>query len=43
MRFTKDNPLRVGTDCSGIEAPIMALKNLNIPFRHEFSSEIDKH
>jgi len=43
MRFTKDNPLRVGTDCSGIEAPIMALKNLNIPFSHEFSSEIDKH
>ena len=35
--------LRVGTDCSGIEAPIMALKQLKIPFRHEFSSEIDKH
>ena len=35
--------LRVGTDCSGIEAPIMALKQLKIPFYHEFSSEIDKH
>lgn len=34
-------PLRVGTDCSGIEAPIQALKQLNIPFVHEFSSEID--
>jgi len=34
--------LRVGTDCSGIEAPIQALKNLKIPFRHVFSSEIDK-
>lgn len=35
--------LRVGTDCSGIEAPIIALKQLKIPFSHEFSSEIDKH
>ena len=43
MRFTKENPLRVGTDCSGIEAPIMALRKLKVPFSHEFSSEIDKH
>ena len=35
--------LRVGTDCSGIEAPIQALKQLKIPFRHVFSSEIDKY
>ncbi len=35
--------LRVGTDCSGIEAPIQALKKLNIPFKHEFSSDIDKN
>ena len=34
--------LRVGTDCSGIEAPIQALRQLGIPFRHVFSSEIDK-
>jgi DNA (cytosine-5)-methyltransferase 1 len=34
--------LRVGTDCSGIEAPIEALKQLKIPFKHIFSSEIDK-
>ncbi len=34
--------IRVGTDCSGIEAPIQALKNLGIPFSHEFSSDIDK-
>jgi site-specific DNA-cytosine methylase len=33
--------LRVGTDCSGMEAPIQALKNLNIDFKHIFSSEID--
>lgn len=37
------NIIRVGTDCSGIEAPIQALKNLKIPFVHEFSSEIDKY
>lgn len=34
--------LRVGTDCSGIEAPIQALKRTRIPFHHVFSSEIDK-
>ena len=34
--------LRVGTDCSGIDAPIEALKQLNIPYTHIFSSEIDK-
>jgi DNA (cytosine-5)-methyltransferase 1 len=34
--------LKIGTDCSGIEAPIQALLQLNIPFIHEFSSEIDK-
>lgn len=34
--------LRVGTDCSGMEAPIMALRMLGIPFVHEFSSEIDR-
>lgn len=43
MRFTKENPLRVGTDCSGIEAPIMALRQLKVPFSHEFSSETDRH
>ena len=41
--MTKQNPLRIGTDCSGIDAPIMALKQLKIPFSHEFSSEIDEH
>jgi DNA (cytosine-5)-methyltransferase 1 len=34
--------MRVGTDCSGIEAPIQALIGLKIPFTHEFSSDIDK-
>jgi DNA (cytosine-5)-methyltransferase 1 len=35
--------LRVGTDCSGIEAPIQALIQLKIPFEHVFSSDIDKY
>lgn len=35
--------LRVGTDCSGIEAPIYALQQLGVDFCHEFSSDIDRH
>lgn len=33
----------VGTDCSGIEAPIQALKQLKIPHNHVFSSDIDEN
>ena len=33
--------LRVGTDCSGIDAPIQALMNLRIPFVHVFSNDTD--
>ena len=40
--YRKKSTLRVGTDCSGIEAPIQALKQLGIQFRHLFSSEIDR-
>lgn len=29
-KMSNHNILRVGTDCSGIEAPIMALKQLKI-------------
>ena len=35
--------LRVATDAAGIESPIQALKNLKIPFKHVWSSEIDPH
>lgn len=35
--------LKIGTDCSGTDAPIIALRKLNIPFYHEFSSEIDEN
>ena len=34
--------LRVGTDCSGIEAPIQALLQIGVKFKHVFSSDIDK-
>ena len=33
--------LRIGTDCSGIEAPIQALQQLRIPFEHSFCCEKD--
>ena len=32
--------ITIGTDCSGIEAPIEALKQLGIPFKHKWSCEI---
>jgi DNA (cytosine-5)-methyltransferase 1 len=35
--------LRVGTDCSGIDAPVYALQIMKIPHIHVFSSEIDKY
>lgn len=35
-------PIRIGTDCSGIEAPITALQLLRVPYHHVFSTEIDQ-
>ena len=35
--------LRVGTDCSGIDSPIMALKVLGVPHKHLFSCEKDRN
>jgi len=35
-----ESKLRVGTDCSGIEAPIQALRQLNIPFTHVFPKQL---
>ncbi|CAE8602005.1 unnamed protein product [Polarella glacialis] len=34
------HPLLVGTDCSGLEAPIFALRAMGLPHRHLFSSDI---
>lgn len=36
-------PWRVGTDCSGIEAPLFALDFLRIPYTHVFSCDVDPH
>jgi DNA (cytosine-5)-methyltransferase 1 len=33
--------IRVGTVCSGIEAPVVALRRMGLPFEHVFSCEID--
>lgn len=35
--------LTIGTDCSGIEAPIQALLQMNIPFKHLWSCEKDPY
>ena len=43
MKDLRGIRLKVGTDCSGIEAPIQALRKFKIPYTHEFSSDIDKH
>ena len=32
-------PIRVGTDCSGIETPIQALRNMGVGYDHVFSCE----
>lgn len=33
--------IRVGTDCSGTDAPLQALKNLKLPHSHVFSTDTD--
>ena len=39
ISFSNNVELRVGTDCSGVESPLHALKALGVRFQHEFSSE----
>ena len=39
----KNIKLKIGTDCSGIEAPIVALNLLGIKYSHEFSCDNDKY
>lgn len=38
-----DRHITVATDCSGIEAPLMALDLLKVKYSHIFSSEVDKN
>jgi site-specific DNA-cytosine methylase len=35
--------ITIGTDCSGMEAPIQALRNLLVLFRQKFSCEFNSH
>lgn len=35
--------LTVGTDCSGIDTPLLALQNMGIQFEHTFSCENERH
>ena len=42
-RVTTRQPIRVGHDCAGIEAPLHALDLCKVSYRHVFSSEINEH
>ena len=35
--------IRIGTDCSGMEAPIQAMRNLTLDYAHVFSCDSDQH
>ena len=40
---TQSATINIGTDCSGMEAPIQAMRNLKVKFDHKFSCDIDAH
>lgn len=40
--LSSGHTMRIGTDCSGIDAPVQAVKNIGVPFRHVFSCDLDK-
>ena len=42
-KYTKENPLRVVTLCSGYDSQLMAIRNLGIPYECVGWSEIDKY
>jgi DNA (cytosine-5)-methyltransferase 1 len=35
-------PVKIGTDCSGMEAPIQAMRNLPVQYQHKFSCDVNK-
>ena len=43
IRHAVRQRVKVGTDCSGMEVPIMALNNLSIDYEHTFSCDNDPH
>lgn len=42
-KYTKENPLRVVTLCSGYDSQCMALRNIGVPYKVIAWSEIDKY
>lgn len=42
-KYTKENPLRVVTLCSGYDSQLMAIRNLGIPYECVGWSEIDPY
>lgn len=42
IKYNFKKTINIGTDCSGIEVPIIALNELNIKYNYIFSSESDK-
>ena len=42
-KYTKENPLKVVTLCSGYDSQLMAIRNLGIPYECVGWSEIDKY
>ena len=42
-KYTKENPLKVVTLCSGYDSQLMAIRNLGIPYECIGWSEIDKY
>ena len=42
-KYTKENPLKVVTLCSGYDSQLMAIRNLGIPYECVGRSEIDKY
>jgi len=35
--------IKIGTDCSGMEAPIQAIRNLPVNYEHKFSCDVNAH
>lgn len=42
MSRTSAHAISIGTDCSGMDTPIMALRALNVPYKHMFSCDNNK-
>ena len=43
--LTRSSPhsVKIGTDCSGLEAPLIALSNMGVSYEHVFSCDNDPH